>query len=247
MQPWHPIWCLRDNRHPVPTGNNHERSTRVPGPGRTRSRVRLCGHDGVSGFCRFARVGSDAGLRPVQSEPGRIRHRPQQRRTTRRIDPREWDGTTYPIDTVVAANFDLTIYKLAYTWSFLQRDQNYLGLTAGLYVADIGTRLAAESIGAVSGSGLTAPLPVIGLQGRYDLTSRWSCRGSAEIFAIDYSDYSGSLYDLYAGLDYRLGRHWAIGAGYNLSKINAGVTADRFNGDLDWRYGGGLLFVKLDF
>jgi hypothetical protein len=120
-------------------------------------------------------------------------------------------------------------------------------LTAGLYVADIGTRLAAESIGAVSGSGLTAPLPVIGLRGRYDLTSRWSLRGSAEIFAIDYSDYSGSLYDLYAGLDYRLGRHWAIGAGYNLSKINAGVTADRFNGDLDWRYGGGLLFVKLDF
>jgi hypothetical protein len=159
----------------------------------------------------------------------------------------EWDGTTYPVDVVVATNFDLTIYKLAYTWSFLRKDRNYLGLTAGLYIADVGTRLEAESIGASSDNGITAPLPVIGLRGRYDFTPRWSFRASAEVFAIDYGDYSGSLYDVYAGLDYRIAEHWGIGVGYNASKINATVANDQFKGDLDWQYGGGLLFVKLDF
>lgn len=159
----------------------------------------------------------------------------------------EWDGDTYPIDTVVATNFDLKIYKLAYTWSFLRKERNYFGLTAGLYIADIGTRLSAESIGAASGDGLTAPLPVIGVRGRYDFTPRLSFRASAEVFAIDYDQYNGSLYDVYAALDYRLGRHWGVGIGYNASKIDAGVAKDRFNGDLNWKYGGGLLFVKLDF
>ena len=51
----------------------------------------------------------------------------------------EWDGSVYPIDTVIDAGLDLKIYKLAYTWSFMRRDKGYLGASAGLYVADIGT------------------------------------------------------------------------------------------------------------
>ena len=31
----------------------------------------------------------------------------------------EWDGEIYPIDTVVKAGLDMTIYKLSYTWSFI--------------------------------------------------------------------------------------------------------------------------------
>ena len=33
----------------------------------------------------------------------------------------EWNGTMFPIDTVVDSAIDLTIYKAAYTWIFLQR------------------------------------------------------------------------------------------------------------------------------
>jgi len=159
----------------------------------------------------------------------------------------DWNGELYPIDTTVNAGVDLSIYKLAYTWSFLQRDKGYLGLTAGVYVADVGTSLAAESIGRSSSSGVTAPLPVIGLRGQYDLAEKWSLRGSAEIFAIEYGDYSGSLYDVYAGLDYQLLEHMAIGLGLNSVKINVGITKNNFGGDLDWRYDGGLLFFKFDF
>lgn len=159
----------------------------------------------------------------------------------------DWNDTIYPIDTVVDAGLDLAIYKLAYTWSFMRRDSGYLGLTAGLYTADIGTSISAESIGRSSSSGFTAPLPVLGLRGQYDLSARWSLRGSAEIFAVEYGDFSGSLYDIYVGLDYQITDHVAIGAGVNLVNINVGVSKPNLDGDLDWRYDGGYIFFTFDF
>jgi len=159
----------------------------------------------------------------------------------------DWNDTIFPIDTVVDASLDLAIYKLAYTWSFMLRDNGYLGLTAGLYTADIGTSLSAESIGRSSSGGVTAPLPVLGLRGQYDFSEKWSLRASAEIFAIEYGDFSGSLYDVYAAVDYQITDRVALGAGINLVNINVGVSKPNLDGDLDWRYDGGLLFLKIDF
>ncbi|MCH5374281.1 MAG: porin family protein [Planctomycetes bacterium] len=159
----------------------------------------------------------------------------------------DWNDTIYPIDTVVDANLDLAIYKLAYTWSFLRRDSGYLGLTAGLYTADIGTSLSAESIGRSSSGGVTAPLPVLGLRGQYDLSERWSLRGSAEVFAFEYGDFSGSMYDLIASVDYQVTNHVALGAGIDVVNMNVGISKPNLDGDLDWRYDGGLLFLKIDF
>ena len=159
----------------------------------------------------------------------------------------EWNDTLFPIDTTVDSDFDLAIYKLAYTWSFMQRKKGYLGLTAGLYVAKFGTNLSSPDIVARVSSATTAPLPVIGLRGQYDFTNKLSFRASGEVFALEYGDYSGSLYDLYAGLDYQLFEHVAIGAGINSVQLDIGVTKSNFNGDLNWQYDGGLLFFKFDF
>ena len=158
-----------------------------------------------------------------------------------------WDGQLYPIDAVVSSDFELSIYKVAYTWSFMRRDKGYLGLTAGLYVTDIGTAIAAGSIGQSSANDVTAPLPVLGLRGQYDFSKNWSFHGSAEIFALEYGDFTGSLYDVYLGVDYQLFKHMAVGVGFNSVQINIGVTKSDFSGDLDWRYDGGLLFFKFEF
>ena len=158
-----------------------------------------------------------------------------------------WDGDIYPTDVLVKGSFDLSIYKLAYTWSFMRRDNGYLGATAGLYIADIGASIAAESIGQASSDGTTAPLPVLGLRGQYDFSEKWSLRGSAEFFAVDYDDYSGSLYDIYAGVDYQFSEHVAVGVGINSVGLDVEVAKNNFDGNLDWRYDGGLLFFKFDF
>jgi hypothetical protein len=159
----------------------------------------------------------------------------------------EWDGEIYPIDTVIDAGLDLNIYKLAYTWSFMRREKGYLGASIGFYVADVGHSITAEEIGQSSSRGVTAPLPVVGIRGQYDFAEKWSLRGSAEIFAFDYGDFSGSLHDMYAGLDYQAFQNVAIGVGFNSVRFDLDVSKTNFLGNLDWRYDGGLLFFKFNF
>ncbi len=159
----------------------------------------------------------------------------------------EWDGEVYPVDALVNASLDLKIYKLSYTWSFMRRQDWYLGLTGGLYVLDIGTSIGEASLGQRSSGGTTAPLPVFGFRGQYDFSENWAFRGSAEFFALDYGNYSGNLSDLYLGVDYRFSKHASVGVGINSVRLDVGVDETNFNGDLDWRYDGGLLFFKFDF
>ena len=131
------------------------------------------------------------------------------------------------------------IYKIAYTWSFLQRDKGCLGITAGLYVADINTTLSAPSIAAREVSSITAPLPVFGLRGEHHFSDKWLFRASGEVFALEYGDFDGSPYDIYVGLDYQLFDRMAIGVGFNSVRMDLGVTKENANGNLDWQYDGG--------
>lgn len=159
----------------------------------------------------------------------------------------DWQDAIFPISASVNSNFDLNIYKLAYTYSIILREKGYVGLTAGLYIADIGMRLSAANIANREGGDVTAPLPVVGVRGEYQLSEKWSFRASGEFFYLEYQDFDGSLTDLYAGVDYQLFEHVAIGLGLNSVRMNVGVESNDLNGDLDWQYDGVLLFFKFDY
>jgi hypothetical protein len=170
-------------------------------------------------------------------------------RTSRTVIDTEilWNGNFYPINTTIDTEIEFDVYKLAYTWAFMRRDKSYLGLTGGLYVADIGLRLSSINFGDKDGGGTTAPLPVIGLRGEYQLSEKWSIRASGEIFGLEYNEFDGLLTDFYAGIDYQIFKHAAIGVGINSVKIDLEITDNALNSELDWRYDGGLIFLKLDF
>lgn len=159
----------------------------------------------------------------------------------------DWQGTIFPINTSVASEFDLKIYKLAYTYSIMRREKGYLGLTAGLYVADMGARLSGEDIADREGGDITAPLPVVGLRGEYQLAEKWSFRASAEFFSLEYEEFDGTLTDLYAGIDYKLFNRASVGLGVNSVRMDIGISDSDLNGKMDWRYDGALLFLKFDF
>ncbi len=159
----------------------------------------------------------------------------------------EWNGTIYPINTNINSVFDLDIYKVAYTWSFIRQDKGYVGLSAGLYIADFATTLDAAAIGQREVGDGTAPLPVLGLRGEYRFTDRWTFRASGELFVFEYDNWDGSLYDVYAGIDYRLTNHFSVGAALNAVTFDIGVSEENFSGNVDWGYVGGLLFLKVGF
>ena len=159
----------------------------------------------------------------------------------------QWGDTLFAIDTVVKTDNALSVYKAAYTYSFLNGEDGYLGATFGVYVADSKIRLEEENLGSAEVGQLTAPLPVIGLRGEYALSDRWSFRASGEFFFIEYENVDGSLVDFYAGIDYQVLDNLSVGLGINSVNINVDATDSTFNGALDWRYSGALVFLKFNF
>ena len=159
----------------------------------------------------------------------------------------QWGDELYNIDTIIDSKVDLAIYKMAYTYSLLQRDTGYLGATIGIHVGDVSMGLAEQNLGQAEVGELTAPLPVIGLRGERKLSERWTFRASGEFFFVEYDNIDGSLVDLYAGFDYSVFDNLSLGIGFNRVSIDVDATKSAFAGSLDWQYSGALVFLKFDF
>jgi hypothetical protein len=159
-----------------------------------------------------------------------------------------FDDKTYQINTVVSSENKLTITKVDYTFAFLTRDNWFVGVNAGLYVASTRLSLNEPTLGVFESQGLTAPLPVIGFRGDYGISDRWTLRGNFQWFGLDTGDYSGHLTDTYAGVDYGFGKRFAVGVAYD--KVGMKVEANKtghLKGSLDWAYDGWLIYFKVDF
>jgi hypothetical protein len=171
------------------------------------------------------------------------------RTASRRIDKTiEFGDQVFDIDTVVHTKSDLQIIKLDYTFAPLNRERGYLGLTGGLYVAQTTLTLSEATLGAYKSEDLTAPLPVAGVRGEWEITDKITLGGATQWFAIDAGDVSGRFRDFYVGADYRFGRRVGVGLAYN--EVSMRIKASErggYNGRLDWGYDGWLLYVKTSF
>ncbi len=171
------------------------------------------------------------------------------RTSTKQIDQMiDFGDEVFNVNTVVASESDLTILKAAYTFAVVDRERGFLGITAGLYVASTTLALSEATLGTARSEDLTAPLPVVGLRGEYEITDKITLRGAGEWFQIDTGDVSGNLNDIYVGVDYGFNERMAVGLAYNDVSMNVGASkTGGFEGALDWGYEGFLLYFKFDF
>jgi hypothetical protein len=159
----------------------------------------------------------------------------------------EWGDAVYPISAEVSTGLDLTIYKAAYTYHMLRRDKYRLGVTGGLYVADIALHLNLLESDQEERGDVTAPLPVLGLRGEYFFSDRWRASASAEWFGLEIGEYEGTLHDFLISIDYNFGNHAAVGLGYNNVQINVDATEEELRADLRWKYSGFIGYLRFSF
>lgn len=171
------------------------------------------------------------------------------RSASRKIDKTiNFDDKTFLINTSVSSSNHLAITKLDYTFSFLNKDKGFLGVTGGFYVMQTRLSLSEPSLGTAESEGLTAPLPVVGLRGDYAINDRWTLRGAFQWFGISIDQASGHLTDTYAGVDYGFGKRFSIGLAYDTVSMNIEASkSGHLKGSLDWGYNGWLIYFKTDF
>lgn len=157
-----------------------------------------------------------------------------------------WGDNTYPIGVVVSSTFDTDIYRLSGGYSFIKNDQAELGIALGVHATDFRISLAASGFGAQSADAL-APLPTFGIYGSYALSPRWLLSGRVDYFSLDYDEYDGSLVNAQAGIDYRFTRNFGIGLGYRYIDYDLTVTKPRFNGGVEYKFNGPVLYLVGSF
>ena len=157
-----------------------------------------------------------------------------------------WGDRSYTVGTVVSSDFDSDIYRLSAGYSFIKDNQKELGVALGFHVTDFSLGLAATGIGAQRADAL-APLPTIGLYGAYAFTPRWLLSGRVDYFSLNYNDYEGSLVNVSAGIDYRFTRNFGIGVAYRHLDYDVTVTRSRFNGGVEYKFNGPMMYVTASF
>jgi hypothetical protein len=164
------------------------------------------------------------------------------------------DDTVYPVNVTVNSERSTDVYELAYEYAFLRRANYEITGSAGLHMMDFGFSITGT--GTVGGQGgqvrteaasVTAPLPVFGLRGLWQISPKWFLDAQAQYFALEIDNIDGKVTDLRAGVTWMFAKHWGLGAGYNRFVTDVGVTKNAFDGNLKWTYSGAQVFVTASF
>jgi len=171
---------------------------------------------------------------------------------TRTIDEEiDFGDEVYPVDAEVTGKIKTTVLSLAYEFDFWQRENWELGGTFGIHNLKFQTRLSGEVNGQTaaieSSAEANGPLPVLGLHGIYRFNDKFYLDYGVQFFKISFDVYDGSVTDANLSGVWQFSEHWGVGAGWNQFRTKLEVDGDRFDGELQWEYGGARIFVTGSF
>ena len=155
--------------------------------------------------------------------------------------------TTYNASDTLNSEIKYTLYKLGYAYSFYHSPRVELSITAGLNITTYDLKFA-NTTGSAESAGVTAPLPMFGLRMGYAITPKWSVQYIAESFFIDIDDtFRGALINYELNTEYRLFKHFAIGAGLARIGSNLEINDDDWTGRVSDSYRGYTIFGTFYF
>ena len=158
------------------------------------------------------------------------------------------DDTTYNINETLKSDIKYTLYKLGYVYSFYHSPKVELGISAGLNITSYDLKFEAASGGRAEAADTTLPLPVFGLRVGYAITPKWYVHYVTESFFIDFEDkFKGALLNYELNTEYKLFKHFAIGAGLARIGMHAEIDDDNWRGAVTDTYSGFTLFGTFYF
>jgi hypothetical protein len=171
------------------------------------------------------------------------------RKGTRTLDATITIGDkTYNASETINSDIKYTLYRLGYGYSFYHSPKTELTLTAGLNFTDYDLSFALDDGAKSESAGVTVPLPVIGLRMGYAITPRWNVKYVSEAFFFEIEDaFRGAIINFEVNTEYRLFKHFALGAGLARIGVNAEVDDDDWTGKVTDSYRGFNVFGTFYF
>jgi long-subunit fatty acid transport protein len=167
--------------------------------------------------------------------------------TTLSVDLDIGNETFFASETL-NSDIKYTLYRIGYNYSFYHSDKVELRLTAGLNITDYELKFEVVNGGKLEKADVSVPLPLFGLRMGYAITPKWYVNYVAETFFIEIEDeFKGNLFSYELNTEYRLFKHFSIGAGLARLGIDADIEDDDWKGSVTDSYRGFTAFGKFYF
>lgn len=155
-----------------------------------------------------------------------------------------FDDQTYLPGEQVDSTLNLTMIGLTYGYSIVKTQRTDFALTFGIQVIEVEANAVVRSrVVRDSETGVT-PLPLAGIEGRFDFNDRWSAEGRVQYLSVEFDEIDGSVLDARAALTWRLNPYLLLGLGYRHFAVKVDSRDVDTPGFVDLRMAGPLLFMR---
>ncbi len=168
-------------------------------------------------------------------------HRSAQKQIEKAIS---FDNEDYLVNERVDSLLNITMFGLTYGYRFLVHQRAEISATVGVQIADVEANAVVRSRVVRESESGVAPLPLLGVEGRFDFSPRWALEARAQYLTVDISQVDGSILDARLAVTWRLNPYLALGLGYRTFQIDVDSRDEGTPGFVDLSVAGPLLFVR---
>lgn len=155
-----------------------------------------------------------------------------------------FDDQTYLPGERVNSTLNMTMIGLTYGYSVVKLPRFDFALTFGVQVIEVEANAVVPSrVVRDSETGVT-PLPLAGIEGRYDFTDRWSAEMRLQYLSVEFDEIDGSVMDARAAITWRKNPYLVFGLGYRSFGVEVDSQDVDTPGRVDMEMAGPLLFMR---
>ena len=165
-----------------------------------------------------------------------------------------WRDLTLQAGSNAHADVDTKVARVFFGRVFAQGPGYEFGAGAGFHWMDLAASVEGEVLVNESEfeirrreADVSAPLPNIGAWYIYSPSSRWAIHARLDWLSASIDEFSGSLWNVGAGVNYQVLPHMGIGLSYNYFQIDVDVDADDWHGGAEIEQHGPFASVSFNW
>lgn len=168
------------------------------------------------------------------------------RRSAQHVIDREivFDDEVYQVNERVDSELNFSFVGVAYGYRFIAAERGELAATLGVNITEVEANAVVLSRVQREADDAILPIPLLGLEGRFALSSRWSIEARAQYLGGEKKDVDAFISDLRGAFTWRQNPHLVWGLGYRSFKIEVDSSNEGDTGRVDLHFDGPELYVR---
>lgn len=158
--------------------------------------------------------------------------------------PLQFGSTLFASGKSVHSELDWRQTDLTYTYSFLRNDRFELAFGPALHLLQAYASANVPRSPQSQVYSEAGPFATLALDGAWRISQRWSFNARAQYFRLAVDHSSGELGDYHADVQYRIGGHLGLGAGYEYRRAQVDLPRTRPPAFVQLNVSGPELFVR---